>query len=78
MSDSFDGFFLFLSKDGFLCGGTYTSVGLVLFGSIFDRIFDFIFLAFEPYHMVDHFTVQCPLSVFGVSLLIKGSVQSQF
>ena len=65
----------FKSKGGVLCGGSYTSVGLVLFGSIFDGIFDFFFLAFEPYHMVDPSTVQCP---FGVSLPVKGSVQSQF
>ena len=38
----------------------------------------FIFLAFDPYHMVDHFTFQCLLSAFGFSLLIKGPVQSQF
>ena len=68
----------FKSKGGVLCGESYTSVGLVLFDSIFDRIFDSIFLAFEPYHMVDPSTVQYPLSVFGVSLPIKGPVQSQF
>ena len=61
-----------------MCGGSYTSVDLVLFGSIFDTIFDFIFLDLELYHMVDPSTVQCPLLVFGVSLLIKGPVQSQF
>ena len=66
------------SKDGFSCGGNYTSVGLVLFGSILGRIFGFIFLACEPYHMVNLSTVQCPLSVFGVSLPIKRPVQSQF
>ena len=37
-----------------------------------------IFLAFEPYHMFDHFTFQCLLSPFGFSLPIKGPVQSQF
>ena len=68
----------FKSKGRDLCGGSYTSVGLVLFVSNFDRIFDFIFLPFEPYHMVDFSTVQCSLSVFGVSLSIKGLVQSQF
>ena len=55
-----------------------TPLDLVLFGSIFDWIFDFIFLAFEPYHMVDPSIVRCPLSVFSVSLPIKGPVQSQF
>ena len=44
-----------------LCGGSYTSRDLVLFGSIFDRIFSFILLSFELYHMVDPSTVQCPL-----------------
>ena len=68
----------FKSKDGVLCGGSYTPVGLVLFDSIFDRIFDFIFLVFEPYHMVEPSTVQYPLSVFGFSLPIEGPVQSQF
>ena len=68
----------FKSKGRVLCGGSYTSVGLVLFCSIFDRIFGFIFLAFEPYHMVGPSTIQCPLLVFGVSLPIKGPVQSQF
>ena len=61
-----------------LCGGNYTSVNLVLFGSIFDRIFDFIYLPFDPYHKVDLSTFQCPLSVSGFSLPIKGPVQSQF
>ena len=65
-------------KGGVFCGESYTSVGLVLFDSIFDRIFDFIFLAFEPYHMVDRSTIQYSLSVFFVSLPIKGPVQSQF
>ena len=37
----------------------------------------FIFLASEPYHMVVLSTVQCRLSVFGVSLLINRPVQSQ-
>ena len=41
-------------------------------------IFDFIFLAFEPYHMVDPPSVLSSLSVFGVSFPIKGPVQSQF
>ena len=41
---------------------------LVLLGSIFDRIFDFIFLSFEPYHVVHPFTVQCPLCHFLVSV----------
>ena len=52
---------------------------------IFDRIFDFIFLAFELWfpsfstnHMVDPSAIQYPLSVFGVSLPIKRPVQSQF
>ena len=44
----------------------------------FDRILDFIFLAYQPYHMIDPSTVQRPLSGFGVSLVIKGPVQSQF
>ena len=55
-----------------------TPLDLVLFGSIFDWIFYFIFLAFEPYHMVDPSIVRCPLSDFSVSLPIKGPVQSQF
>ena len=54
------------------------SVCLVLLGKIFDRIFKFIFLAFEPYHMIDPSTVQSPLSVFVVSLPIKGLVQWEF
>ena len=66
------------SKSRVLCGGGYTSVALVLFGSIFDRTFDSIFIAFELYHMVDPSTIQCPLSIFSVSLAIKGPVQSQF
>ena len=68
----------FMSKGRVLCGGSYTSPGLVLFDSIFDRIFDFIFLAFEPYDVVDPFTVQCPLSVFGVSLPIKDLFKVNF
>ena len=59
------------------CGESCTSICLVLFDSIFDRIFDFTFLAFEPYHMVGPSTIQYPLPVFGVSLPIKGLVQSQ-
>ena len=47
-----------------LCNESYTSRGLVLFDSIFDRIFSFTLLSFEQYHMVDPSTVQCPLSVF--------------
>ena len=62
----------FKSKGGVLCGGSYTSPVLVLFGSIFDKIFDFIFSAFEPYHMVVPSTVQCPLPVFGTSFPMKG------
>ena len=50
----------------------------MLFDSIFDRILDFIFLAFEPNHMIDCSTIQCPLPIFDVSLPIKGTVQSQF
>ena len=65
-------------KGEVLCGESCTSVSLVLFDSIFDRIFDFILLSFELYHMVDPSTVQYPLSVLGVSLPIKGLVQSQF
>ena len=68
----------FKSKGRLLCGGSYTSVGLVPFHSIFDRIFGFIFLAFEPYHIADPSTIQCSLLVFGVSLPIKAPVQSQF
>ena len=64
-------------KGRILCGRSYTFVGLVLFGSNFNSIFDFIFLAFEPYHMVDPYTIQCPLSVLCVSLSIKRPVQSQ-
>ena len=62
----------FKSKGGVLCGGSYTSPVLVLFGSIFDKIFDFIFSAFEPYHNVVPSTVQCPLPVFGTSFPMKG------
>ena len=62
----------FKSKGRVLCCGSYTSPVLILFDSIFYRIFDFIFLVFEPYDVVDPFTAQCPLSVFGVSLPIKG------
>ena len=62
----------FKSKCRVLCGGSYTSVVLVLYGSIFDGVFNFSFLAFEPYHMVDPSTVQCPLLVFSVRLPIKG------
>ena len=62
----------FKSKGGVFCGKSYTSVGLVLFDSIFGRIFDFIFVAFEPIHTVDPSTVQYPLSVFGVRGPIKG------
>ena len=68
----------FKSKDRVLYGESYTSVGLVLFDSIFDRNFDFIFLAFEPPHKVDTSTAKYPLPFFGVSLTIKGLVQSQF
>ena len=68
----------FKSKDGVLCGESYTSVSLVLFSSIFDNIFHFNCLAFEPYHIVDASTVQCPLSVFAASFPIKGPIQSQF
>ena len=68
----------FKSKCGGLGGGSYTVPSLVLFSNIFDRVFNFIFLAFEPYHMVDPPSVLSPLSVFGVSFSIKGSVQSQF
>ena len=66
----------FKSKGGVLCGESCTSVGVVLFDSIFDSIFHFIFLAFEPYQMVDPSTIQYPLSVFGVSFPIKGLAQS--
>ena len=68
----------FKSKCGGLRGGSYTAPSLVLFSNIFDRVFDFIFLAFEPYHMVDPPSVLSSLSVFGVSFPIKGPVQSQF
>ena len=61
-----------------LCCRSYTSPGLVLFGSIFNWIFYFIFLAFKLYHIVDHSTIQCFLSVFDVSLTITESVQNQF
>ena len=66
------------SNGGVLCGGSSTSPGLLLFGSIFFRIFDFTFTAFEPYHIVERSVIQRPLSVFGVSLGIKGLVQNQF
>ena len=38
----------------------------------------FIFLAFKPYHMVNAFTFQYLLRVFGLSLPIKGTVQRLF
>ena len=66
------------SNGGVLCGRSYTSSGLVLFGSIFVRIFGLILSAFELYHIVERSTIKCPLPVFGVSLAIKGLVQSQF
>ena len=53
------------SNGGVLCGGSSTSPGLLLFGSIFFRIFDFIFTAFEPYHIVNvlSFSVLCQFLV---------------
>ena len=71
----------FKSKSRVLCGGSYTSPGLVLFGSIFDRIFDFIFLSFEPYTwltLLPFYRSVSLVSVFSVSLPIKRPVQSQF
>ena len=38
----------------------------------------FIFLGLKPYHMVNSFTFQYLLGVFGLSLPIKGPVQRQF
>lgn len=50
---------------------------VTLFGSIFDMFFGFYFLSFEPYHTVDPFIIKRLLSAFGISLPVKGRVQSQ-
>ena len=70
----------FKSKDGVLCGESYTSVSLVLFSSIFDNIFYFNCLAFEPYHIVTLLPFSAPcrflVPVFQLKDLFK--VNSNF